>query len=189
MASNVENVSIWWRHHDQPQIGSLAVTMQHHCGLVMPYDDTDQVNIRSGLLLDGLMTPSHYLNQYWLDHHRCSLAFTQEQFHQVKCSWTESVTCVQRLHFKNDCHISQWPMSWLHSFNIWHYSNTISVESWIWHVPATYSFNTLRPRQNSCHVADNNSKCIFLNDNEFLLEFHWSLFLGVQSTIFLLWFR
>ena len=30
-------------------------------------------------------------------------------------------------------------------------------------------FNTLRPRQNGCHVADDILKCIFLNENIWIL--------------------
>ena len=44
-------------------------------------------------------------------------------------------------------------------------------------------FNTLRPRQNGCHFPDNIFKCIFLNENV------WILFLKVQLTIFQHWFR
>ena len=53
--------------------------------------------------------------------------------------------------------------------------------------------NTLRPRQNGRHFADDPFKRIFLNENvyiyKFRLRFHWSLFPRVQSTIFQHWFR
>ena len=32
-----------------------------------------------------------------------------------------------------------------------------------------YLFNTLRPRQNSCHFSDDRFKCIFLNENVWIL--------------------
>ena len=48
--------------------------------------------------------------------------------------------------------------------------------------------NTLRPRQNGVHIADDLFKCIFLNGNVWL-NFHRSLFLRVQLTIFQHWFK
>ena len=55
---------------------------------------------------------------------------------------------------------------------------------------AKFGFNTLRPRQNGRHFADDIFKCIFLYEMyEFRLKFHWSLFLRVQLTIFQHWFR
>ena len=50
-----------------------------------------------------------------------------------------------------------------------------------WWTPLT--LNTLRPRQNGCHFAEDIFKCIFQ------LKFHRSLFLRVQLTIFQHWFR
>ena len=50
--------------------------------------------------------------------------------------------------------------------------------------------STLRLRQNGCHFPDNILKWIFLNQDEWLsIKIHWSLFLGVQLTIFEHWFR
>ena len=53
--------------------------------------------------------------------------------------------------------------------------------------------NTLRPRQNGRHFADDIFKRIFLKENvkmsEFRLKFHWSLFIRVQLTIFQHCFR
>ena len=41
--------------------------------------------------------------------------------------------------------------------------------------------NSLRPRQNGGHFADDTFKCIFLKKmSEFRFKFHWSLFLRVQ---------
>ena len=53
-------------------------------------------------------------------------------------------------------------------------------------------FNSLRPRQNRRHFADDVFKCNFLNEKktlEFRFKFHWRLFLKVQLTIFQHWFR
>ena len=54
-----------------------------------------------------------------------------------------------------------------------------------WHELFYYNFNTLRPRQNGRHFADDMFKSISLNENvcEFRLKFLWSLFLRVQLTI------
>ena len=50
--------------------------------------------------------------------------------------------------------------------------------------------NTLRPRQNGRHFADDTFKRIFMNEMlEFRLKFHWCLFLRVQLTTFQRWFR
>ena len=54
----------------------------------------------------------------------------------------------------------------------------------------TSVINTLRPRQNGRHFADDTSNSIFVNENVSIsIEFHWSLFLRVQLTIFQHWFR
>ena len=46
------------------------------------------------------------------------------------------------------------------------------------------AFNTLRPRQNGRHFADDTFKRIFSKKmSEFRLKFHWGLFLRVQLTI------
>ena len=43
-------------------------------------------------------------------------------------------------------------------------------------------FNSLRPRQNGRHFADDLFKCIFLNENVWIsIKFHWRLFLRVRS--------
>ena len=50
--------------------------------------------------------------------------------------------------------------------------------------------NTLRPRQNGCHFADDTFKRIFVNKNvRIFIEISLNLFLGVQLTIFQHWFR
>ena len=49
-------------------------------------------------------------------------------------------------------------------------------------------FNTLGPRQNGHHFADNTFKCIFLNMGP-KLKFHLGLFLRVQLTTVQHWFR
>ena len=50
--------------------------------------------------------------------------------------------------------------------------------------------NTLRPRQNGRHSADDIFKCIFLNENVWIpIKIHWNLFLRVELTIFQHWFR
>ena len=54
----------------------------------------------------------------------------------------------------------------------------------------TGSVNTLRPRQNGRHFPDDTFKCIYLMKiYKLRLQFHWSLFLRVQLTIFQHWFR
>ena len=53
-----------------------------------------------------------------------------------------------------------------------------------------YLFNTLRPRQNCRHTADDIFKCIFLMIMyAFRLRFHWNLFLSFELTISQHWFR
>ena len=50
--------------------------------------------------------------------------------------------------------------------------------------------NTLRPRQDGRHFADDIFKCIFLMKTfDFRLKFYWSLFLRAYLTIFQDWFR
>ena len=71
---------------------------------------------------------------------------------------------------------------------------TILLPWWQWFhvtfVDQMALLNTLRPRQNGCHFADDIFKCIFMNKMfEFWLKCHWSLFLRVQLTIFHHWFR
>ena len=68
--------------------------------------------------------------------------------------------------------------------------NLPNVALWLC-MGSLYWVNTLRPRQNGCHFADDTFKCIFLNEKklEFRCKFHWSLFLRVQLTIFQHWFR
>ena len=49
--------------------------------------------------------------------------------------------------------------------------------------------NTMRPRRNRGHLADDIFKCIFLNKNVlYWLEIHWDLIPRVQLTIFQRWF-
>ena len=52
-------------------------------------------------------------------------------------------------------------------------------------------FNTLRPRQNYPHFGNDNFKCIFMNENVWILHlrFHWSLFLRHELSIFQHWSR
>ena len=50
------------------------------------------------------------------------------------------------------------------------------------------NLNTLRPRRNGRHFTHHIFKCIFFNENVWIsIKFHWSLFLGVQLTIFHHW--
>ena len=67
---------------------------------------------------------------------------------------------------------------WLY---IWYYSYLFIL---------FHTINTLRPRKNVCHFANNIFKCIFLNKKVWIsiLKFHWSLFLRVQLTKFQHWF-
>ena len=79
---------------------------------------------------------------------------------------------------------------------------TSHCASLIWGSVAAYFFcqctisselqllNTLRPRQNGRHFPDDIFKWIFVNENAWIsINIHWSLFLGVQLTIFQHWFR
>ena len=51
-------------------------------------------------------------------------------------------------------------------------------------------FDSLRPRQNGRHIADDIFKCISFFENVWIpIKFHWSLFPRVQLTIFQHWFR
>ena len=57
-------------------------------------------------------------------------------------------------------------------------------------IPHTCWLNTLRPRRNEQHSADDIFKHISsMKMFEFRLQFHWSLFPRVQLTIFQHWFR
>ena len=52
------------------------------------------------------------------------------------------------------------------------------------------NFNTLRPRQQKRHFADDTFKYIFFNECVWIvIKLHGSLFLGSQLTIFKHWFR
>ena len=59
-----------------------------------------------------------------------------------------------------------------------------------WMRSICYSLNTMRPRQNGRHFQTtfSNGFC-WMKLYEFRLKFHWSLFLGVQLTIFQHWCR
>ena len=48
---------------------------------------------------------------------------------------------------------------------------SIVVPTWLWYMVVWYIFkiNTLRPRQNGRHFADDTFKCIFLNENVWIL--------------------
>ena len=51
-------------------------------------------------------------------------------------------------------------------------------------------FNSSSPGHHGSYYADDNFKCIFVNENfVFLLTLHWSLFLRVQLTMTAHWFR
>ena len=74
--------------------------------------------------------------------------------------------------------LHKWPILW--NFNIF---SVISLNK---------LSNTLRPRQNGRHFAEDIFKCIFLNENVWIVlnwRYHWSLFLRFKSTIFQHWFR
>ena len=44
-----------------------------------------------------------------------------------------------------------------------------------------YEFNSSPPGHNGHHFADNDCRCIFMNENcAFWLKFHWQLFLEIQ---------
>ena len=53
---------------------------------------------------------------------------------------------------------------------LWKWGNQCMSVIWLWQTgtsvcPHTAFLNTLRPRQNGCHFADDTFKCIFLNEN------------------------
>ena len=51
-------------------------------------------------------------------------------------------------------------------------------------------FNTLSPRQNYRHFADDILEYIFLNENIWIsINIHWSMFIRIQTTISDHWFR
>ena len=56
-------------------------------------------------------------------------------------------------------------------------------------IHTSYLINTLRPKQDGRHFPDDIFKCIFLNENEFRLRFHWSLFPRAKLTKIHHWFR
>ena len=60
---------------------------------------------------------------------------------------------------------------------------------WNHHNSIWSAVNSMRPRQNGRHFADNTFNRIFVKILEFWLNLRWSLFLRVQLTIFLHWFR
>ena len=53
--------------------------------------------------------------------------------------------------------------------------------------PCGWVLNTLRPRQNGRHFADDIFACIFFSEN--WLNFHWNMFARVQLTIIQHWVR
>ena len=67
-------------------------------------------------------------------------------------------------------------------------SKAISVYS---RGPVIARLNTLRPRQYCHHFADDNFKCIFMDESALILiiRFRWCLFLRSELTIFQHWFR
>ena len=88
-------------------------------GLVTPYGDIDlgQHWPDNGLLPDSTKPPPKPL----ITVEGIFLPFTWEQFHR-KCPWTQSVTCVQGLYFKNyyDTCIFQGPVSQYVFFTLIH---------------------------------------------------------------------
>ena len=64
-----------------------------------------------------------------------------------------------------------------------------SVYIFLW-TKLYWDINTLKPRKNGRHFADDIFKCIFLNENVWIpIKISLSLFLRVQLTIFQHWFR
>ena len=71
-----------------------------------------------------------------------------------------------------------------------HYSSMFSSIFIFHNLVINVSINTLRPRQNGRHFADDIFKCIFLNENVWIpIKISLSLFLRVQLTISQHWFR
>ena len=69
-------------------------------------------------------------------------------------------------------------------------SETHSIIRRRWLNKSHESINTLRPRQDGRHFADDICKCTFLNEMlEISLKCHWNLFIRVKLTIFQHWFR
>ena len=104
MASNAENVSIWWHHafhvveltrHNR-RTQNIWLT---HCGIVTPFGHIDLGQKDNVLLPDTTPLPKPILTY----HQRCSVTFTSEH-HFTR-------TCVGRLHVLNYHHICQGSMS------------------------------------------------------------------------------
>ena len=67
------------------------------------------------------------------------------------------------------------------SYAIWHQRTYSSLVHWY--------LSASLPGQNGRHFTDDIFKCIFrMKKHGYQLKFHWSLFLGVQLTIFQHWF-
>ena len=84
-------------------------------------------------------------------------------------------------------HLSKCPNNPVKSSDDWTVSDAILCT---YPISLKAYVNTLRPRRNRRHFADDIFKFIFLHEmHEFWLKFHWSVFLRVQFTIFQHWFR
>ena len=77
-------------------------------------------------------------------------------------------------------------MKWSGKLDIAYRIAGTEVKHWSY----VWTLNSLRPRQNGRHYADDNFKCIFLNENyEFWIRFHRIMFPRVQLAINKHWFR
>ena len=110
-----------------------------------------------------------------------SLDFTdgQSTLVEVMACCRQATSLAAASHYLSQC----WPKSLS--------PNVVTWPKWVNNIPQDwFSFNTLRPRQNGRHFADNVLKCNFLNESyEFRLKFYWSLLIRVKLTIFHHWFR
>ena len=126
MASNAENVSIWWRHHGNARSvlrDELHIHQEfcHYRGVFislhrLTYNPGVQMSLSAiinslwtsnaiWLHKSGLTAPSPYLNHYWLIIGGASVAFTKEQFRR-KCSRYQFIEWVWKIHLQTYFHIS-----------------------------------------------------------------------------------
>ena len=81
-------------------------------------------------------------------------------------------------------------ISWCH-YHIWRYHTCQKTQHKLHVMGHLCAINSLRPRRNRCHFADDIFKCIFLNENEWIsLRFSLKFVNRVRIlTIFHHWFR
>ena len=130
---------------------------------------------------------SHHLNQYW-PRSVSPYGITRPQWVEVYLIKYAQFFCA--LFWFGDCFTI---LGGCKSFAYSSFSTRASVAAVLSRylcVSSCLWVNTLRPRQNGRHFADDTFKRIFFNENvRISINFHWNLFLRFQSTIFHHWFR